>query len=185
MDTHLIQPSDSLKEYTTQHKLLPFCYWVNLTHQDTFIHGPFKFTTVNGRKTWDRISQPDWDLLKAHCDTNCDMFHNPLPQFDVPSYPIHVDCDTHVTFHIDAIACQLIILTPNTYDTPGLLISPWQKVMASQANYPKKIYTPLQRCLFGGMTCWCGPIGHPLCQKAKEVWAHGTLRWIFGILFAF
>jgi len=76
--------------------------------------------TVNGRKTRDRISQPDWDLLKSHCN----MFHNPLPRFYVPSYSIHVDRGAHVTFHSDAIARQLIISAPNTNDTPGALKSP-------------------------------------------------------------
>ncbi len=85
-----------------------------------FIHGPFEFATVNGRKTQDHISQPDWDILKAYCD----MFHNPLPQFDVPSYSIHVDRGAHVTFHIDTIARQLIILAPTANDTPGAFISP-------------------------------------------------------------
>jgi len=51
MDTHLIQPSDSSEVYANRHKLLPFRKWVNLTHQDTFIHGPFDFATVNGWKT--------------------------------------------------------------------------------------------------------------------------------------
>ena len=119
-ETHLIRPSDSSEDYATRHKLLPFRKWVNLTHHDTFIHGPFDFATVNGRKTRDRISQPDWDVLKTHCN----MFHNPLPRFDVPSYSIHVDRGAHVTFHSDAIARQLIISAPNANDTPDALKSP-------------------------------------------------------------
>jgi hypothetical protein len=119
-DTHLIQPSDSLEDYANRHKLLPFRKWVNLTHHDTFIHGPFDFATANGRKTRDRISQPDWDVLKTHCN----MFHNPLLRFDVSSYSIHVDRGAHVTFHSDAIARQLLILAPNANDTPGALKSP-------------------------------------------------------------
>jgi hypothetical protein len=64
------------------------------------------------------------------------MFHNPLPRFDVPSYSLHVDRGAHVTFYSDAIARQLVILAPNTNDTPGALKSPWQKVTASQAHHP-------------------------------------------------
>jgi hypothetical protein len=119
-DTHLIRPSDSSEDYATRHKLLPFQKWVHLTHHDLFIHGPFEFASVKGRKTRDCISQPDWDVLKAHCD----MFHNPLPRFDVPSYSIHVNCRAHVRFHNDAIARQLIILANNANDTPGALHSP-------------------------------------------------------------
>ncbi len=61
IDTHLIRLSDSLDDYATRHKLLPFQKWLDLTHQDMFIHGPFDFASVNGHKTWDRISQSDWD----------------------------------------------------------------------------------------------------------------------------
>ncbi len=93
-DTHLVCLSESSDDYAAWRKLLPFCKWLNLTHQDTFIHGPFDFITINGHKTWDHISQPDWDNLKAHCD----MFHNPLLNFDIPSYSIHVDRGAHVLF---------------------------------------------------------------------------------------
>jgi hypothetical protein len=51
MDTHLLGPFDSSEEYATWHKLLPFHKWVDLTHQDTFIHDLFDFATVNGRET--------------------------------------------------------------------------------------------------------------------------------------
>jgi hypothetical protein len=50
-DTHLVCPSESLDEYAAWYKLLPFCKWLNLTHQDTFIHGPFNFAIINGHKT--------------------------------------------------------------------------------------------------------------------------------------
>jgi hypothetical protein len=178
-ETHLIQPSDSSEDYATRNKLLPFRKWVNPTHHDTFIHGPFDFATVNGRKTWDRISQPDWDVLKTHCN----MFHNPLPRFDVPSYSIHVDRGAHVTFHSDAIACQLIISAPNGNDTLDALKSPWQKVTASRAHHPPFFYinTPLWRCLIWGMTCWNRHIGSPLHQRVREVWEFGTIWEIFGI----
>ncbi len=176
----LIHPSDSSEDYATRHKLLPFCKWVNLTHHDTFIHGPFDFATVNGRKTWECISQSDWDVLKTHCN----MFHNPLPRFDVPSYSIHVDRWAHVTFHCDAITHQLKKnLAPNANETPGALKSPWQKATASWANHPPTfLYTPLWRCLIWGMTCWNGHIGSPLCWRVREVWEFGTLWEIFGIL---
>jgi hypothetical protein len=120
MDTHLIRPSNSLEDYTIQHKLLPFCKWGNLTHQDTFIHGPFELATVHHQKTCNCISQHDWDILKAICN----MFHNPLPCFDVPSYFIHINHGAHVTFHSDAIARHLMILASNANNTPGMLNSP-------------------------------------------------------------
>ena len=131
-DTHLTWSSDSLEDYATQHKLVPFRKWVNLTHHNMFIHDPFEFTSVNSQKTWDYISQPDWYVLKAHCD----MFHNPLLCFDVPSYSIHANRGAHVMFCSDVITRQLIILVPNANGTPGALHSPWPKVMVSWANHP-------------------------------------------------
>jgi hypothetical protein len=50
MDMHLIRPSDTSVDYAQCHKLCSFWKWLNLTHLDTFIHGPFKFASVNGRK---------------------------------------------------------------------------------------------------------------------------------------
>jgi hypothetical protein len=114
-ETHLIRPSDTSVDYALRHKLRPFCKWLNLTHLDTFIHGPFEFATVHGRKTSDRISQADWDMLKSHLD----MFLNPIPPFDVPSYSIHVDRCAHVHFHDAATSRQLILAASPDHTTPG------------------------------------------------------------------
>ena len=119
-DTHLIRPSDTSVDYANRHKLTAFRKWVNLTHHDTFIHGPFDFSSINGRKTRDRVSQQDWDVLKSHCH----MFHNPLPRFDVPSYSIHVDRGAHVLIHDAAITCQLILTASHASAPSGLLLPP-------------------------------------------------------------
>jgi hypothetical protein len=63
MNTHLICPSDKLVNYAQCHKLCPFQKWLNLTHLNTFIHGPFEFASVHGRKAQDHVSQVDWDIL--------------------------------------------------------------------------------------------------------------------------
>ena len=96
--THLIRPSDKSDEFALHHNLLPFRKWLNITHLDTYIHGPFEVATVRGRKTRDRISQDDWDVLRKHSY----MFQNPTPSFDVPTYSIHVDRGAHVTYHDQA-----------------------------------------------------------------------------------
>jgi hypothetical protein len=119
-NTHLIQPSDTSEDYATRHKLCPFQKWLNLTHIDTFIHGPFEFATAHGCKTQDHISQANWDVLKMHLD----MFHNPLPQFDIPSYSVHVDCGVHISFHDAVISCQLVLITSHIGSTPGTPTSP-------------------------------------------------------------
>ncbi len=119
METHIVHPSDTLVDYTNHHKLSAFQKWVNLTHQDTFIHGPFDFSSLNGRKTQDRVYQTDWDALKSHCL----MFHNPLPRFDVPSYSIHVDRGAHVLFH-DATITRQLISTASHASEPSVLLLP-------------------------------------------------------------
>ncbi len=66
-------------------------------------------------KTQDCISQANWDILMSHLD----MFHNPLPQSNVPSYSIHVDLGVHVSFHDAAISCQLVLTTSHVGGAPG------------------------------------------------------------------
>ena len=102
-DTHLIRPSDTSEAYATRHKLVAFRQWVNLTHEAVFIHGPFDFATVKGRHSRDRVAEDDWTALRAHQD----MFTNALPRHDLPTYSIHVDRGTHITFCNADITTQL------------------------------------------------------------------------------
>jgi hypothetical protein len=61
--THLIHRSDSSEALAAKQKLIPFRWWLNLTHSDTYLHDPFEFTSANGWKTRERISKSDWDAL--------------------------------------------------------------------------------------------------------------------------
>jgi hypothetical protein len=112
--THLIRPSDSSETYTSRHKILPFRKYINLTHSETFIHGLFDFSTINNQKSRDRICQSDWDILKSHCD----LYHNPLPCFDVPTYSVHVDAGAHTTFYSAALSNVLFPSAQCTLHTP-------------------------------------------------------------------
>jgi hypothetical protein len=103
-DAHLIQPSNTSDSYANCHKLVPFRKWLNISHLITFIHEPFKFASIRGQKTCDRILQDDWDILGCHTS----MFNNPLPKFDVPTYLIHVNRGAHVTYHNQAL-CNLLL----------------------------------------------------------------------------
>ncbi len=152
MDMHLIHLSNRFVDYAQCHKLCPFWKWLNLTHLNTFIHGPFKFTSVNGRKTGDPVSQTNWDILKSHLT----MFHNPLLRFNVPLYSILVDRSANVSFQDAAISCQLVLSTSHAGTTPSTLTSPWQKVMASQA--------------------YCPPLFIHTITKVP-LWRYGMLRW--------
>jgi hypothetical protein len=92
--THLIWPSDTSEAHAARHHLVPFCHWVNLLHSGTLLHGPFKFASVNGRKSRNRVSQADWDVLAKF--SAC--FQNPLPWFNLPSYSIHINRGIHSAF---------------------------------------------------------------------------------------
>ncbi len=102
-DTHLICPSKTSDDYALRHKLHPFRKWLNITHFDTYIHGPFEFASVQGRKTCDCVSQDNWDILCQHSS----MFQNPIPRFNVPTYSIHVDCRANVSYH-DKDHCNIL-----------------------------------------------------------------------------
>ena len=108
----VFQPSAHYAQ--NSHKLLPFRKFINLTHSDTFIHGPFDFSTINNQKSRDRICQSDWDILKSHCD----LYHNPFPHFDVPAYSVHVDVGTHTTFYSAALSGDLFLSAQRTLHTP-------------------------------------------------------------------
>ena len=59
-DTHLIRPSDTSEAYASQHR-----QYINLTHLNTYIHGPFDFATLGGHKSCNRISANDWSILRS------------------------------------------------------------------------------------------------------------------------
>jgi hypothetical protein len=86
-ETHLVKPSSSSKAFAVRNNLLTATKYIHMLHENTFIHGPFNFATVNNRKTRDRICQADWQVLADHSH----MFRNSIPSFDVPTYSIHVD----------------------------------------------------------------------------------------------
>jgi len=113
-NTHLLCPTDSSEAYAARHKLLPLRTYINLTHTDTFIHGPFDFATINKRKSRDRIGQLEWDILKSHCD----LYHNPLPRFDIPTYSVHVDAGAHTSFYCAAFASALSLSVQRGHHTP-------------------------------------------------------------------
>ena len=109
-DAHLIRPSESSEEYAKRHHLVSCRCWLNVTHHDTYIHGPFEFATVRNRKTRDRISQSDWTILSDHTS----MFTNPLPLFDIPSFSLHADHNFHIIRPTVTIA-HATILNPDDY----------------------------------------------------------------------
>jgi hypothetical protein len=115
--THLIRPSDTSEDHAKHHGLVPFRRWINLTHSDTFIHGPFDFAIVGAHKTRDRISQLDWDVLSKHKP----LYSKPPPCFDLPSYSIHVNQNFHVAY-VDSSCTQLLLAAAaeGTHGSPAV-----------------------------------------------------------------
>ena len=97
---HISSPSDTSEERASHHHLLPIRCWVNLTHAETYIHGPFDFATTNGCKTRVRVDMEAWNALAA----NSLMFCNATPRFDLPSYSIHMDRGIYTTHWMIAVA---------------------------------------------------------------------------------
>lgn len=94
-ESHLIRPSESSEAYAKRHRLVPCCRYLNLSHTDTYICGPFDFATIKGRKCRDRIGREHWESLARHSS----MFSNPVPSQDLPTYSIHVDHTFHFSVH--------------------------------------------------------------------------------------
>ena len=122
--THLVRPSALSVGYAIWHNLVPAQKYVHLPHENTFIHGPFDFATVNNPKTRDRISHQDWQVLASFSH----LFQNPIPSFDVPTYSVHVYNGVHVVFNSKLDAVMLLpqhSLLPrdNTLDSGSDLFS--------------------------------------------------------------
>ena len=106
-ETHLVRPfgsSETSDGYAEKNNLVRARTSVYLLHEDTFIHGPFDFAVVNNRRTRDRISQVDWDVLAKFSH----RFRNPVPRFDVPAYSVHVDNGIHFVFN-DNLPAEMLI----------------------------------------------------------------------------
>jgi hypothetical protein len=113
--THYIQLSNTSKAYAKRHCLLPYWNYLNLTHTNMFIHGPFDFFVIHGQKSRNCIPQSTWDKLKSHLD----MFHNQILRFDVPTYSIHVDCGAHISCFCAIQANELIQSAKRAVQSPG------------------------------------------------------------------
>ncbi len=117
---HLIRPTTMLDATT----FCLFWKWLIIIHLDTYIHNPFKFASVCGRKMGDRISQKDWNILQQHVS----MFQNSMPKFDVPTFLIHVDRGAHVTYHNQAHNDILFLEASQTSNSSHDRHYPQQKV---------------------------------------------------------
>jgi hypothetical protein len=63
---HLLQPSDLSTKTAKDRNLQTYREWVNFNDPAVYVHGPFEFATLNKRKTRDRVSLVDWQVLVQH-----------------------------------------------------------------------------------------------------------------------
>jgi hypothetical protein len=95
---HLVKPSPNNAQYLQQKSLTPFSQWIHLSNE-SFIHGPFDFAVINGRKTRDRVSHSDWETVLPH---ETAKYQNKPPRLNLSSYAYsyHVNTQYH-TVHRD------------------------------------------------------------------------------------
>ena len=98
---HLIKPGAESETYARGCWLQPFRQWMNILHDDIYIHGPFDFTVMKGgRKSLDRVSLDDWQVLHNFSV----MFHNAAPKHE-----LHLLCSVHCSplFHTEHTSSQI------------------------------------------------------------------------------
>jgi hypothetical protein len=120
---HLIPPTSVSSDIARARNLVPFCAWVYLSQPNHLLHGPFNFSTVNNRKTRDRISTMDWNLLIA----SKDQYDSPPPQFSnqvvhivTTEQPITRITEPSVVQQVEAFMYSLHF-DDNTLESYGLL----------------------------------------------------------------
>ncbi len=74
--THFIRPSDTSEALAVKQRLVPFRRWLNLTHSDTYLHGPFDFASVNGGKRVTEYLKPIGTSLLAKPTSSTMLYQN-------------------------------------------------------------------------------------------------------------
>jgi hypothetical protein len=49
---------------------------------------------------------------------HCNLYHNPIPRFDVPTYSVHVDASAHTSFYSAVLASVLSSSAQREHHTP-------------------------------------------------------------------
>ena len=110
---YLVKPALNEKIYCQRNFLKPYRDWINRHYEETFLVGPFKFTSFDGKKSKDRISTIYWEKLEKISH----KFENSIPKvqnsnhlvfyLDTPFHLIHEN--THISSAISNILFQRYI----------------------------------------------------------------------------
>ena len=110
--THLVRPTSNHENYCRQKNIVALSQWVQLDDESTFIHGPFEFATIQGRKTTDRISPGDWQIL---CD-NKSKYSNEPPNISTRShYAYYVNSQFHEVHYDTKLSNEVHALLGRNY----------------------------------------------------------------------
>ncbi len=112
---HLVRPTKDKSSYCSANNLQPYQEWINIHDNDTFLLGPFNFSTIQGRKTKDRIDTQIWQQLHALQD----RFDNDAPTFNInlQGYICHVDTLCHSEHQSQSITASInSVLTERYFD---------------------------------------------------------------------
>jgi hypothetical protein len=109
-DMHLIRPSDTLEALAARHHFMPFRQWITLTYESVYIHGPFEFAMINGRRSRDRVSLDDWTILHG----NKHLYTNLPPSLVLPTYSVHCDQGVHIAFESQSVSETLLSVATET-----------------------------------------------------------------------
>jgi hypothetical protein len=63
--THFIRPSDTSEAHASKCKLVPFRRWLNLTHSDTYIHGPVRLMVQSQSLPWRQKGFPPRSVFRS------------------------------------------------------------------------------------------------------------------------
>jgi hypothetical protein len=107
---HLIPPTSVSSEIARARNLVPYREWIYLAQPSHSLHGPFNFSTLNNRKTRDRVSNTDWSLLisaKDKYDCPPPRFTNPVVHIVTTEQPITSRSDSSVDRRIESFMYNL------------------------------------------------------------------------------
>jgi hypothetical protein len=113
-DYHLITPISESPAYREQKNLVAYSQWIHIHHDQTYIHGPFDFATINGRKTRDRISKVDWQIL-INSKSKFDNDPPVLNQTMAYTYSYHTNSQFHTIRHDDSLTKRLHAMSMHNY----------------------------------------------------------------------
>jgi hypothetical protein len=112
---HLVRPTRDESNYCKSNNLKPYQEWINLHDNDTFLLGPFNFSTIQGRKTKDRIDISIWEQLQSLKH----RFDNDVPSINVnlQGYICHIDTPYHSEHQSHSITASInSVLTERYFD---------------------------------------------------------------------